>query len=92
VTTADRTADSTAGRTADEIAADIAETRNRLAGKIDRLVYRAHPKTIAKRQVESTKAKFVHADGSPDKDKITKIAGIALGVIVTIIVIRKLVG
>ncbi len=89
---ADRTADRRADRTADEIAADIAETRNRLAGTIDHLVYRAHPKTIAKRQVQTTKAQFVNADGSPNTEKLAKLAGIALGVIATIIVIRKLVG
>ncbi|MEP6667167.1 MAG: DUF3618 domain-containing protein, partial [Nocardioidaceae bacterium] len=33
-------------RTPDTIAAEIAETRNRLAGTIDDLVYRAKPKTI----------------------------------------------
>ena len=42
---------STPSRTPDEIAAEIAETRNRLAGTIDQLVYRVQPKTIVERKV-----------------------------------------
>jgi Protein of unknown function (DUF3618) len=83
---------STPSRTADDIAAEIAETRNRLAGTIDHLVYRVQPKTIVERKVRSTKASFVHPDGSLRKDKVLKVAGIAVGVLVTIVVIRKIVG
>ena len=83
---------STPSRTADDIAAEIAETRNRLAGTIDHLVYRVQPKTIVERKVRSTKASFVNPDGSLRKDKVLKVAGIAVGVLVTIVVIRKIVG
>ncbi|MBA3233403.1 MAG: DUF3618 domain-containing protein [Propionibacteriales bacterium] len=83
---------SSPARTPDAIATEIAETRNRLAGTIDQLVYRVKPKTIAQRQVESTKASFVNADGSKRTDKIAKVVGVAVSVIVTIVVIRKLVG
>ena len=83
---------STQARTADEIATEIAETRNRLAGTIDQLVYRVQPKTIIERQVRSTKASFRNPDGSLRTDKVLKIAGVAVGVLVTIVVIRKIVG
>ena len=83
---------STQARTADEIAAEIAETRNRLAGTIDQLVYRVQPKTIVERQVRSAKASFRNPDGSLRTDKVLKIAGVAVGVLVTIVVIRKIVG
>jgi Protein of unknown function (DUF3618) len=83
---------STAPRTADEIAAEIAETRNRLAGTIDHLVYRVQPKTIVERKIRSTKASFVNPDGSLRKDKVLKVAGIAVGVVAAIVVLRKIVG
>jgi Protein of unknown function (DUF3618) len=83
---------SSADRTPDQITADIATTRNRLAGTIDQLVYRAKPKTILQRQIESTRASFYNPDGSLKKDRIAKIAGAAVGVVAVIVVIRKLVG
>ncbi len=83
---------SSPARTPDEISAEIAETRNRLAGTIDQLVYRVKPKTIAQRQLESRKASFVDADGSPRTDNILKVVGIAVGVVVAIVAIRKIVG
>jgi hypothetical protein len=83
---------STATRTADEMAAEIAETRNRLAGTIDHLVYRVQPKTILERQIRNLKASFVNADGSLRKDKVLKVAGIAVGVAVSIVAVRKIVG
>lgn len=79
-------------RTPDQIAADLAETRNRLAGTIDQLVYRTKPKTIVSRQVESVKASFYDDQGSLDQRKIMKIVGIGLGVVVAIVAIRKIAG
>lgn len=81
---------SSAARTPDEIAADIAATRNRLAGTVDQLIYRSHPKTIATRQVASTKAHFVDAEtGAPKPAAILKVVGVAAGVIVGIYLLRK---
>ncbi len=79
-------------RTNDQISAEIAVTRNRLAGTIDTLVYRVQPKTIASRQFSSTKALFVDPDGSPNRDNISKAAAVAVGVVAVIVVIRKLAG
>ncbi|MBA2560055.1 MAG: DUF3618 domain-containing protein [Propionibacteriales bacterium] len=83
---------SPAARTPDQIAADIAVTRNRLAGTIDQLVYRTKPKTILERQLASTKASFYDDQGMLRKDKVAMVAGVAVGVVAAIIVIRKLVG
>jgi hypothetical protein len=83
---------SSADRTPDEIAADIAVTRNRLAGTVDQLIYRSHPKTIARRQAAITKAKFVDETGSPKLDAILKVVGVAAGLVVAIVVLRKIVG
>lgn len=83
---------SPADRTPDQIAADIATTRNRLAGTIDQLVYRAKPKTILERQIASTKASFYDSQGALKKDKIAMIAGVAVGVVAVIVAIRKIAG
>jgi Protein of unknown function (DUF3618) len=77
-------------RSPDQIESDIVERRNRLATTIDTLVYRAHPKTIAQRQLETAKAHFMAPDGTPKTDNITKAAAIAAGVLVAMLVIRKL--
>lgn len=77
-------------RTPDQISTDIAVTRNRLAGTIDTLVYRVQPKTIAQRQISSTKALFVNPDGSTNNDNVSKAAAVAAGVVAVILVIRKL--
>jgi uncharacterized protein DUF3618 len=79
-------------RTPDRIAAEIAETRNRLAGTIDQLVYRAQPKTILKRQLASLRASFINLDGSVRKDRVLKVAGVTIGVVGVIVAIRKIVG
>lgn len=83
---------SAASRTPDQITAEIADTRERLAGTIDSLVYRAKPKTIASRQFASIKAKFVRPDGSVDTDMVTKVASGVVGFVVLIVVIRKVAG
>jgi Protein of unknown function (DUF3618) len=83
---------SPATRTPDQIAADIATTRNRLAGTIDDLVYRTKPKTILQRQLASTKASFYDSRGQLKKDKIAIIAGAAVGVVAVIVAIRAIAG
>jgi Protein of unknown function (DUF3618) len=79
-------------RTPDQITADIATTRNRLAGTIDQLVYRAKPKTIAQRQLESTKASFYDTNGALRKDRVAIVAGVAVGFVALIVAIRKIAG
>ncbi len=44
-----------------QIQAEIEATRQRLAGTIDELAYRAQPKEIARRQSESLRASFAAA-------------------------------
>src|SRR5262245_38106696 len=82
---------SSAQRTPDEISAEIAETRNRLAGTIDELVYRVQPRTIAERQARAVVASFYNADGTLNTAKIAKIAGGVVGFVALIIAIRKIV-
>ena len=65
-------------------------TRERLASTIDQLVYRASPKTIARREITSIKGYFVDLEsGQPRTDNILKIAGGVLGVVVLFAVVRK---
>lgn len=81
-----------ATRTPDEISTEIAQTRNRLAGSIDQLVYRTKPKTILERQLAATKASFFDANGALRTDKIAIVAGVVVGIVASIVVIRKVVG
>ncbi len=68
---------------------EIEETRERLAGTIDQLLYRSHPKTIVQREVASVKAYYVDpTTGEPRTDNILKTAGIVAGVVGLFVVIR----
>ena len=69
---------------------DMEATRERLAGTIDQLVYRASPKTIAKREANGIKAHFVDAQGNPRTDNILKVAGAVVGLVVFVVVTRRL--
>ena len=69
---------------------DIEETRDRLAGTIDALVYRASPKTIVSREVASVKGYFVAPDGTPRTDNILKVAGVVAGVVAVFVGLRRL--
>lgn len=70
---------------------EIEETRERLAGTIDQLLYRASPKTIVSREVSSVKAHFVNAEtGEPRTDNILKVAGGVVGAIALFALIRKI--
>ena len=68
---------------------DIEATRERLAATIDQLAYRASPKTIVRREINSIKAHFVDAQGNPRTDNILKVAGAAVGFVVFVVVIRR---
>jgi hypothetical protein len=71
---------------------EIEETRDRLAGTIDQLVFRANPKTIVTREVNSIKAYFVDPlTGAPRTDNILKVAGGVVGVVALFVLIRKVV-
>lgn len=78
-------------RNLSSIESDIEITRERLASTIDQLVYRASPKTIAKREVSAVKGYFVDAHGAPRTDNILKVVGGVVGVVVVLGVIRKIV-
>ena len=83
---------SPASRTPDEISKEIAETRNRLAGTIDQLVYRVQPKTIIGRQIASVKASFRNDDGSLNTAKVAIVVGGVVGFAALVVAIRKIAG
>ena len=69
---------------------EIEETRERLAGTIDELLYRSHPKTIVSREISQVKAFFVDpGTGEPRTENILKVAGGLVGVVVLFALIRK---
>jgi hypothetical protein len=71
--------------------AEMEATRERLAGTIDQLVYRASPKTIVRREITSIKGYFVDSStGQPRTTNILKVAGGVVGVAVLFAVLRKM--
>jgi hypothetical protein len=69
---------------------EIEETRERLAGTIDQLLYRAHPKVIVSREITVLKGHYVDSGtGEPRTDNILKTVGGVLGAVVLFVVVRK---
>ena len=80
-----------ADQSLDSLERDIEATRERLADTIDQLVYRASPKTIARREVNAVKAFYVAPDGSPRTDNILKTAGVVAGFVAVVVALRTIV-
>ena len=72
------------------IEADMDQTRERLAANIDLLVYRANPKTIARREADQVKAFFVDPAGNVRTDNVLKVVGGVVGVVALLVAIRKI--
>ena len=79
-------------QTPDALVDDIEQTREQLASTIDMLTDRVSPKNIAARQLARVKAHFVAADGSPRLDNIAKAAGVVVGLVAVVVVIRRVAG
>lgn len=73
----------------DALEREMEATRERLASTIDQLVYRASPKTIARREMNAFKAIWVDAQGQPRTDNILKAAGAVVGFAAFVVVLRK---
>ncbi|ONI75735.1 hypothetical protein BWI15_07880 [Kribbella sp. ALI-6-A] len=82
----------TRARSPEQIEADIAATRARLASTVDELVDRAHPKNVAKRQVEQAKAQVFDERGELRTQKLVAVGAAVVGVVGVLVMIRKLVG
>ncbi len=76
---ADKAPAKPATRSAKDIEADLAATRERLAGTIDELAFRAQPKELAKRQVEDVKLKVGGITHTPDGELNNQKLAIGLG-------------
>jgi len=77
--------------TPSDIEREIEEARERLAGTIDQLLYRSHPKTIVSREIAQVKAHYVDTEtGEPRTDNILKTVGGVVGVIALFVVLRKI--
>ncbi len=74
----------------DELVEEIEQIRLRLAGTVDELVDRAHPKSIARRSLRSIKSHFVDEQGSPRFETIVPVVAGTAAVITAIVVIRRL--
>jgi hypothetical protein len=73
-----------------ELEREIEETRERLAGTIDELLYRSNPRTIVGREVSGLKGFFDDpATGQPRTENILKVAAGVVGTIVVFALIRR---
>ena len=70
---------------------EIEQTREHLGATIDQLLYRASPKTIARREIASIRGFFVDPSGAPRTENILKVAGGVAGVVAFFVVVRKIV-
>ena len=74
----------------DELVEEIEQIRLRLAGTVDELVERAHPKAIAARAVDNLKAKFIDETGSPRMETIVPVVAGVAAVVAGMVLIRRL--
>ena len=70
---------------------EIEQTREHLGATIDQLLYRASPKTIARREVAQVRGFFVDPSGSPRTENIVKVVGGVAGAVALFVVARKIV-
>jgi hypothetical protein len=81
----------TKGDSQTDLEHEIEQTRQRLAGTIDQLIYRSSPKTITRRQLASVKATYVDpVTGQPNVPNVLKTAGVVLGVVGLVVALRQL--
>lgn len=74
----------------DALVEEIEQIRLRLAGTVDELVERAHPKAIAGRAVDSVKARFIDETGSPRMETIVPVVAGVAAVVAGMVLIRRL--
>jgi hypothetical protein len=74
----------------DALVDEIEQIRLRLAGTVDELVERAHPKAIAARASDNLKAKFVDETGSPRMETIVPVVAGVVAVLAGVVLIRRL--
>lgn len=73
----------------DSLEREMETTRERLAGTIDQLLYRASPKTVARREVAQVRAVYVDAAGQPRTENILRTAGAVVGFVAVVLVLRR---
>ena len=74
----------------DDLVEEIEQIRLRLAGTVDELVDRAHPKAIAHRAVTDLKARFVDETGSPRMETIVPVVAGVVAAVAGLVLIRRL--
>ena len=74
----------------DALVEEIEQIRLRLAGTVDELVDRAHPKAIARRAAADLKAKFVDETGSPRMEAIVPVVAGVVAAVAGLVLIRRL--
>lgn len=70
---------------------DIREARARLEGTVNELAYRAQPKVIAERQVQSLKLRLDAATHTPEGDLRVERVGAVIAAVAAVVVVAVLV-
>ena len=70
---------------------EIEAALERIAGSVDLLVDRANPKSVARRGVERIKGRFIDPEGNPRYETIVPVVVGTVGVVATLVGIRRLV-
>jgi hypothetical protein len=66
-------------RTPDEIERELADTTQRLAARVDELVYQVQPRQLVRRAVAGLRAKVVTPDGRPKAEAVGAAVGALVG-------------
>lgn len=74
----------------DELVEEIEQIRLRLAGTVDELIERGHPRAIAQRALHQVRDHFVDETGSPRMENILPVVGGVAAVVAGLVLIRRL--
>ena len=78
-------------KSVDELRAEIAASRERVAGTIDELTTRAAPKALVQRQSEVAKQRFAAATTTPQGDLRTERLAAVAAAVAVLMTVRYLV-
>jgi hypothetical protein len=67
-------------RTADEIERELADTTQRLAARVDELVYQVRPRQLVRRGLSRTREKMVTPEGRPKPQVLGAAVGALVGI------------
>lgn len=74
----------------DKLVSDIDDVLDHLAGTVDQLVTRVHPKALAKSGGDSVMSRFVDDTGAVRMETVLPVVGAVAGLVALRLVMRKI--